>query len=288
MAIDYEKLKSFQLDDIEHDVTPRDVMLYALGLSLGNEPTNPGQLRFLYEDGLEALPTIGSVFGYPGFWIKEHPELGIDWKTILNGEQGIEIFRPLPVSGKVIGRTRIERVVDKGPGKNAVLHTVRDVTSAETGELLCRVTNAVVSRGAGGFGGPNDQDKNQSAKPTGAPDVSVDLTALPQAALIYRLSGDYNPLHADPKVATEAGFPMPILHGAATWGMVGYALLTKLCGDDPARFKRFSARFTSPVFPGETVTTEVWKTGEGEAVFRARVAERDVTVLDNGSFSYKA
>lgn len=147
-------------------------MLYALGLGIGADPLDEAQLRFVYEKDLQVLPTFGGVLGYPGFWPKDHPELGITWQRLLNGEQGIEVHRPFPSRGKVVGSLRIDAVVDKGEGKGAVIYTRRDVCDAITGDLLCSVTNSVVCRADGGFGGPSARPKPSPRRPSGHRTVS--------------------------------------------------------------------------------------------------------------------
>lgn len=287
MAIAPGQLQGFRLRT-EHAFTQKDVMLYALGLGLGADDAD---LPFVYEKDLLVLPTFGGVLGYPGFWIKDHPELGIDWRKVLNGEQSIRLHRPLPAEGSVVGEMRVADVVDKGEGKDCLLYTVRDVRAAGGGELLCEVHNTVVLRGHGGFGGSGTRREGAAAtaaRPARIADHVVDFSILPQAGLIYRLSGDFNPLHADPAIAQQAGFPRPILHGAATWGIAGHAIMRKLCGSDTGRVRSFGARFTSPVYPGETLRTEIWEVEAGRAVFRCSVPARDKVVLDAGEFTYEA
>ncbi len=287
MAVAYELLRDFSIPVIAHRYVEKDVMLYALGLGLGGDPLNEDQLGFVYEKDLKVLPTFGGVLGYPGFWPKAHPELGITWQRLLNGEQGIEIHRPFPPSGEVVGSMTIERIVDKGVGKGMLIYTRRDVRDQASGDLLCTVSNTMFCRADGGFGGPTAPGPAAAAIPDRASDQTIDWPTLPQAALIYRLSGDFNPLHAEPAVARQGGFDRPILHGAATWGIAGCALLQALCGGDPARFRSYQARFTSPVYPGETLRVEVWLGAPGHASFRVAVPARGVTVLDNGVFSYQ-
>jgi acyl dehydratase len=281
MPIDPERLLNWPFEDLEHTYTARDTILYALGLGLGADPLDEAQLRFVYEENLAALPTMAVVLGYPGFWVKD-PATGVDWKKVLHGEQGLQVFKPLPAEGTVIGRTRVTNIIDKGAGKGALLFSDRDVIDKKSGDLLCRVSGTSFLRGDGGFGGSSGPAPAPHAMPERAPDLSVAIPTLPQAALIYRLSGDYNPLHADPKVAAAGGFKAPILHGLCTYGVAGRALLQAVGGSKPESLRRMDVRFTSPVYPGETIVTEIWK-GEGGAVsFRAKVAERDVVVLNNG------
>lgn len=281
MAIDPERLLNWPFEDLEHTYTEKDTILYALGVGAGSDPLDGKQLRFVYEENLRALPTMAVVLGYPGFWLK-NPETGVDWTKVLHGEQGLQVFRPLPAAGTVIGRSRVTDLIDKGAGKGAILYIERDIIDKATGELLCKVTGSSFLRGDGGFGGKSGPTPKPHPMPERAPDLTVALPTLPQAALIYRLSGDYNPLHADPEVAASAGFRAPILHGLCTYGVVGRALVDAIGDGDPDSMRRMDVRFTSPVYPGETVVTEIWR-GEGGGVsFRARVRERDVVVINNG------
>jgi acyl dehydratase len=286
MAIDYHSLKNRRFADVVHAYTAKDCMLYALGLGLGADPMDSHQLRFVYEDGLAMLPTMPVVLGSPGFWVKE-PDSGVDWKQVLHGEQGLTIHKPLPASGTVIGRTSIEEIIDKGAGKGALIYQRRDILD-QAGTLLCSLRSVTFARGNGGFGGPTGPTRAPHELPQRPHDAHCDLSTLPQAALIYRLSGDYNPLHADPAVARTGGFARPILHGLCTYGVAGHAILKSLCDYDPTRLRRFDVRFSSPVYPGETIRTEIWKDGAGRASFRCRVLERDVVVLNNGLAEFAA
>jgi acyl dehydratase len=280
MSIDYAKLMTWPFADVEHRYDVRDTIVYALGLGCGSHPTDEEELRFVYEDGIRVLPSMAVVLGYPGFWLK-NPETGVDWKKVLHGEQGLVLHKPLPPSGTVIGRTRVTEIIDKGAEKGALLLSEREVTDKASGDRLCTLTSTAVLRGDGGFGGPSGPAPEPHRLPERRPDISVDLPTLPQAGLIYRLSGDYNPLHADPAVAAAAGFPRPILHGLCTFGVSGRAVLRACCNNDQRELSSFRVRFSSPVFPGETIRTEIWRDGKTIS-FRARVLERDVMVLNNG------
>lgn len=280
MAINYDKLMAWPFEDVHHRYTQRDTMLYALGIGLGTDPTNEAELRFVYEKSLVALPTLPVVLGYPGMWLK-NPDTGVDWVRLVHGEQGLRLHRPVPAEGEVIGRTRVTGIVDKGPGKGALIYTERTVQDAASGELLATLTSSTFCRADGGFGGPAGPVKAVHELPQRAVDRSVDFATEPRAALVYRLSGDYNPLHAEPAVARAAGFERPILHGLATYGIAGWAITQSVCGGDPAAVQSIDVRFSSPVYPGETIRTEIWI--EGKVVsFRARAVERDIVVLNNG------
>jgi acyl dehydratase len=280
LPIDMQKLLAWPFEEMEHHYDARDTMLYALGVGAGRDPMDAAELPFVYEDGLRALPTMAVVLAYPGFWLK-NPETGVNWRQVLHGEQGLVLHAPLPVSGTVTGRTRVTSVIDKGAGKGALLFSERQVVEKASGTLLATLTSTTFLRGDGGFGGPSGPTPAPHVLPERAPDAALDLPTAPGLALIYRLSGDYNPLHADPKVATAAGFPRPILHGLCTYGIAGRAVLRLACDNDPARLKSFRVRFSAPVFPGETIRTEIWREGT-QISFRCSVPERGIVVLNNG------
>jgi acyl dehydratase len=280
MALDVEKLLNWPFEELRHEYTARDTILYALGLGLGSDPLDEEQLRFVYEKDLRALPTMAVVLAYPGFWLRD-PASGVNWKKILHGEQGIVWHAPIPAAATVAGRTRVTDVIDKGAEKGSLMFSERVVKDARTGEKLVTLTGTTVLRGDGGFGAPAKQAPPPHRIPARAPDAVCDLATAPNAALIYRLSGDYNPLHADPDVARSAGFARPILHGLCSLGVAGHALLKTVAAYDPARFKSMRLRFTAPVFPGETIRTEMWIDGS-QVSFRARLREREAIVLDNG------
>jgi acyl dehydratase len=280
MAIVYDKLLALKIPDVEHSYTDKDTILYALGIGLGHDPLNAHELDFVYEKNLKPLPTFAAVLGYPGFWIRDLPT-GIDWVRLVNGEQGITLHRPLTPQGTVIGRTRIVEVIDKGAGKGALVYTERKVTDKASGALIATVTQTTFCRADGGFGGPPRESPPLHPIPERPPDMVCDLPTRPEAALIYRLSGDRNPLHVDPAVAAAAGFPRPILHGLATFGVAGHAVLKSVCGYDPSRLVWLAGRFSAPVFPGETMRTEIWRDGAAVS-FRAHVLERNVLAMNNG------
>lgn len=285
MALNYDKLINWQIPAAEQRLTRRDTILYALGIGLGAEPCDPQQLRFVYEDGLQALPTMAIVLAYPGHWHAD-PETGITRSHVVHGEQGFRILQPLPVEGHLVGQTRVTGLVDKGPDKGALLMTEGTVRDKASGEVVCTLTSTAFCRADGGFGGPSGPVKTPHAIPATSPQHVCDLPTLPQAALIYRLSGDYNPLHADPAYAQRAGFKAPILHGRCTFGVAGHAIVKTLCGYDPARLVAMDGRFSSPVYPGETIRTELWRDGNVVS-FRATVPARGVTVLNNGRAEIK-
>ena len=281
MAIDPATLRNWPIPEIEQTYSQRDTMLYALGLGCGSDPLDENELRYVYEEKLQALPSMAVVLGYPGFWLG-NPDTGVDWKKVLHGEQAVEVFGPLPVAATVVGRSRVTGLFDKGKDKGAVMVSERDVVEKSSGKLIARLTSTTMLRGDGGFGGPAGPLPAPHALPDRAPDQVLSIATLPQAALIYRLSGDYNPLHADPAVARAGGFDKPILHGLCTFGVVCRALVRMIAGGEPANLRKMQVRFSSPVYPGETIVTEIWKEAAGVVSFRARVSERNLVVINNG------
>ena len=282
--MDVDRLLHWPFEDIVQTYTARDSMLYALGLGLGHDPVDPAQLRFVYEGAhphpFAAFPTMPVVLCHPGQWTAD-PATGISRSQQVHGEQGIVIHRPLQAAGRLRGRTRVAGVVDKGQGRGALLYTERHLVDDESGEPVATLTSTSFCRGDGGFGGPAGPIRQAHPIPDRAPDAVVDLPTLPQAALIYRLSGDLNPLHADPAYARKAGFDRPILHGLSTFGMAAWAALRAFRDGEPAALRALAVRFSAPVAPGETVTFELWRDGAVVAI-RAWVKARNAKVLDNG------
>jgi acyl dehydratase len=280
--IDYDALLARQFPDIEHSYTARDTILYALGLGLGSDPMDSAHLRAVYENDpmFCALPSMVNVLAYPGFWAME-PDTGITWQKLLHGEQSFTMHAPLPNQGTLIGKTHITGIVDKGEGRGALIFSERTLTDKATGAKIATVAGTSFARADGGFGGPSGPVKPVHTLPETTPDTVIDHKTQDGSALIYRLSGDYNPLHADPAVATGAGFDRPILHGLCTLGVASWSITQAIAAGESARLKHLQLRFSSPVYPGETIRTEIWGKGD-EVSFRARVVERDVVVLNNG------
>jgi acyl dehydratase len=210
---------------------------------------------------------------------------------LLHGSQQIRLHAPLPPSGKLNVSSEVADIQDKGEGKNAILVLKGTGTDPETGKLIAETVSTAVIRGEGGFGGQPGERPPAPAFPDREPDAKVALTTTENLPLIYRLSGDRNPLHSDPWFAqTLAGFPKPIMHGLCTYGIAGRVLVAELGGGDASKIRAVGARFTSPVFPGETLTTSVWRTEPGHAVFRTEAAEVDGSnarlVLEDGTAEY--
>ena len=213
MTLDYDALMTHEFEELVHTYTTSDTALYALGAGLGHDPVDEAQLRFVYEKDMLALPTMATVLAASGFWLKES-WTGVDWVQVLHGEQGLHLHSPLPTAATVKSKTRVTEIIDKGPGKGAFIYYDREISDVSTGDLLCTLTSTTIARGDGGFGGPTGASKPVHPIPKRDPDVICDLPTLPQAALVYRLSGDFNPLHAEPSVARDAGFERGFQIGA--------------------------------------------------------------------------
>lgn len=280
MALDYHRLLSWPVPEVRQAYSVRDSQLYALAVGLGSDPTDPRQLPFVYERNALALPTQAVVLGYPGFWMKD-PGTGIDWVRLVHAEQSLTLHRPLPASGEVIGRTRVVGINDKGPGKGAIVYSRRTLHDAASDALIATLDISTFCRGDGGCGGNDAPPRSLKPTPEREPDAVCELPTLPQQALLYRLCGDLNPLHADPDVARAAGFERPILHGLCTFAVAGHALLRAVCDYDPARLRSLQVRFSAPVYPGETLRTDIWHEADGIA-FRTVAVERDTVVLSHG------
>jgi acyl dehydratase len=288
MPLNYHNLMSIEFEPARQTYTRRDTILYALGLGVGaTDPVDAGELKYVYEKQLVALPMQAVVLAANAMKLSE-PQFGINYRMLLHAEQSLTLHKPLPVEGTVISESGIDEVYDKGAAKGAMLCMTRKLYDAASRDLLVTMGTVLFLRGDGGFGGRSDGPPKPRAVPADRPpDLTASLTGSLNQALIYRLSGDYNPLHIDPEVASSAGFDRPILHGLCAYGMVGRALIKVLCGDDPARLRRLDLRFTSPVYPGEPLRLEIWRLGAGDASFRLVASERGVIVEDFGRFEYE-
>ena len=279
MTIDFDRLRNWSFEERRHQVTERDTILYALGVGLGVPSDDVRQLPFLFEEGLRALPTMAAALGYRGFWLKD-PATGVDWKRVLHGEHAIRLHGELPVSGVVVSRQHVSALIDRGEGKGAVLTLTREI-SREDGTPLATIEHLSLLRGDGGFGRSFGAAEPPPPLPSRAADQLVDLPMLERSALIYRLLGDYNPLHIDPTVSAAAGFPRPIVHGLCTYGLVGHAILRGALDYREERMRALRGRFTAPVFPGEMIRIELWQEKAGIGV-RATAVERAAVVFDRG------
>lgn len=282
MKIDPDYLINRKFPTVAESYTEKDCILYALGVGMGLDPEDEEALRFVYEDGLKVMPSQPVVMAHPGFWASEN-DIGLDWVKILHLSQELIFHKPLPPAGTVEATTRFTDVFDKGERLGALLMTERIVRDKATGEDICTVNTEVLARGDGGFGGERKAKRKNDKIPAREPDKVCDLGTSPQQALIYRLSGDHNPLHVMPQIARDAGFKSPLLHGLSTMGVLTHALLKSCCDYKPERFKHLRLRFSAPVYPGETIRTEIWEEDDHIA-FRCKSLEQDKVVINNGFF----
>ena len=284
MAIDYQKLMSFRIPEMEQTYTDRETMLYALGVGMGADPTDARELSFVYEGTLRAMPTLVTVLAWNDGWLYQ---TGMDMTKQVHGEHRIRLHRPVPTAGTVVGRTRITDVFDKGPGRGAIMLFETTLSEKATGALISTSIATSFARADGGFGGPPGSGPAPHPIPTRAADATLDLVTRPDQALLYRLSGDRNPLHADPEYAKAGSFPRPILHGLCTLGHAVGAVIRACCDYDPTRVREIAVRFSAPVFPGETIRTEMWRDGDVVS-FRSAVLQRDLVVLNHGKVAVAA
>ena len=251
-----------QLPPTTFEYSERDVMLYALGVGA----TPDDELQYVYEQGLKVIPTFGVVPAFPAL-LGLVSVMQFNPVMLLHGEQRIEIKKTFPTKGKVTTTGIIKAIWDKGRG---ALIEIEAETKDEQGELLCVNTFGAFVRGEGGFGGERGPSGPKNVPPERAPDEVVEMQTLPQQAAIYRLSGDRNPLHIDPKVAAMAGYDRPILHGLCTFGHAARAIIQKWCDGDPDRLKAFEVRFTGVVFPGDKIITEMWRESDTQIIVQAK------------------
>ena len=278
MAIDYDKIMSLKSNDVEYSYTDNDTMLYALGVGFGRDPLNRDELDFVYEKDLKTIPSMATVIAWGAGHMRDS---GMNYLMVVHGEQRLKIYEPLPVAANILVDSRVTHVIDKGVDKGALLVTEGDIKEKQTGKLLCTLGGTTFARGDGGFGGPKDGSPEPHQIPDRKPDIISELDTTPDQALLYRLSGDRNPLHSDLDVAEAAGFPRPILHGLCSYGTACRSIIKDVCKYDSSLIKQFDVRFSSPVFPGEKISTEIWIDGS-DISFRSWVKERNVMVINNG------
>ena len=278
MPLNYDAIMAYRPADIRAAYDPRDCILYALGIGLGMDPMDQDQLRFVYEKNLLAFPTLATTLGWMGRLTD--PVFGVDERMVVLADQRVVLHRPLTTQATLISRPYVKEIIDKGEGNAAIMQLTRDLRT-EDGTLVATVEGSTLARKHGGFGGKVTQSPAPPAIPSRDPDRVCDLPTPPNLAQIFRLTGDTNPLHIDPERAKVAGFPRPILHGIASFGVAAHAILRTIAGYDPGRLASIEARFARPIFPGETVRTEMWVNG-AEVAFRCRTVERGEVAVDNG------
>ncbi len=278
MSISHDHVMSLTSTDEEFSYGERETMLYALGIGLGSDPMDKSELAYVYENGLKTIPTMATVIAWGAGRLGES---GINYSMVVHGEQRVTLHKPLPPAATILVDTRFIACLDKGAGKGAVLISETLIRDKKDNAPLCTLTSSIFARADGGFGGSSEGGPQAHNVPDRAPDREVDITTRPDQALIYRLSGDRNPLHSDPEFARMVGFPRPILHGLCTYGITCRAVMSAYCDHDASKIASHDVRFSSPVFPGETVSVQMWRDGNVIS-FEARVKTRDVVVIKNG------
>jgi acyl dehydratase len=281
MPIDYDKVMALKNVGQKYAWTDREVMLYAVGIGMGADPMDEKELSFVNEGyytprELKVVPTFASVAA----WGANAGHIDVNRLMVVDGERDITFHRPLPVAANITADSSILGVFDKGKDKGAVILR-KTVLRNDKGEELATLVASQFARGDGGFGGPSEGQPEPHKIPARAPDMTVDISTRPDQALIYRLCGDRNPLHSDPEFARRAGFERPILHGMCTYGLSCRAVLQTYADYDPRAFRQHVTRFSAPVFPGETVSFDLWKDGHVISI-EGRVKSRGVTVIKNG------
>jgi len=279
MALNYEKLMGLKRDGERFGYSDRETMLYAVGIGMGGDPLDRDELPYVYEQpALKTVPSMATVLTR----IPLLKDCGFDYTKVVHGEQRLTLHRPLLPTGELIASARVTEAYDKGVGKGAVIYTETVARSAADGQPMYTLLSVTFARGDGGFGGPSGAGPAPHVLPDRKPDATVTLPTRKDQALLYRLNGDRNPLHADPDLARRVGFPAPILHGLCTYGMACRAVLQAVVAYDHTRITGFDVRFSAPVYPGESIATDLWVEG-GTVSFRCRIPARaDVVVISNG------
>jgi acyl dehydratase len=296
MPIDREKALGAELGETAGVYGPDDVILYHLGIGAGAAATDAAELEYTFEKHLKVLPSFavvaasgmtarakreqgGAGGGMGG--LGSVPGLSFNPAMLLHGEQDVEIHRPLPTEAAFTTRGRIAEIYDKG---KAALVIVENIASNEDGPLFTNRMSLFL-RGEGGFGGPSGPAAG-NPRPDREPDGVVETKTLPQQALLYRLNGDKNPLHADPEFAAGGGFDRPIIHGLCSYGIACKAVVDAALGGDPTRVGRYSARFAGVAFPGETYHTAWWRE-DGRILLEVTSAERGAPIITNAAVALR-
>jgi len=278
MPIIYDEIMQLKSTGDEFSYGDRETMLYALGVGFMRDPLNEAELPFVYENGLRTVPTMATVITAGQSMIGRS---GVNFLMVVHGEQRLTVHKPLPPYADIVADDRVVGAFDKGKDKGALIVTEKIIREKKSGDKLCTLSSTTFARGDGGFGGPKEGAPEPHPLPTRKPDLVHEADTRADQAFLYALSGDRNPLHRDPRVAQMAGFPRPILHGLCTYGTACRSVISTVCNYDPTKIVGFDVRFSAPVFPGETIVTEMWVDG-AIVSFRSRLKERDVVCLNNG------
>ncbi len=276
-ALNATGLMDFKPKDITARVDIDEALLYALSIGIGRDPLDPRQLRLVYERDLQVFPTLAHILATDTSWMDD-PAIGVDKAMLVHLASRLEIQTPLPLEVDMIGRTQIEALYDRGGDRGAIVKIVCRLNRQNDELLLATVRETFLLRSNGGFGGepPPPQDR---ALPGRAPDLRIPRTIMPQAALLYRLNLDRNPLHVDPEVAQRAGFAVPILHGACTQAIIADVLLETLADYDVKRLIELDATFRAPICPGDTLEVQIWREGDGRIAYQGVEKTQERTII---------
>jgi acyl dehydratase len=278
VVLKYDELMQAGSKNLAASYGDRETMLYALGVGFMRDPLNKDELPFVYENGLKTVPTMATVIGWASADLVLR--LNLNLLLVVHGEQRLTLHKALPSAADVVFDERVVGAYDKGD-KGALILIEREVREKQSGDKLCTLGMTIFARGDGNFGGPKEGAPEPHALPTRAPDLVHEADTRQDQAFIYALSGDRNPLHRDPAFAKMAGFPRPILHGLCSYGTACRSIISTVCKYDSTRITGFDVRMSAPVFPGETIVTEMWVDGNIVS-YRSKLKERDVVVLNNG------
>jgi acyl dehydratase len=284
MAMDYDRLMATEILDIERIYGDVEAMLYAQSVGFGRDAIDRKELAYVYEQGdsLRTVPTLASAIVPDMF----PPDLGWDYSQVLHVEQRLQLYRPMPAAADLRLNKRVVDVFDRGATRGSMFLFEVEGRLAKDDTMIFNAGATVMARGDSGFGAPSGSGPKPHRPPRREPDLSCDTPTRADQALLFRLNGDRNPLHADPDTATAAGFPIPILHGLCTYGIACRAILQTICDYDHTLIEGFDARFSLPVLPGDTITTDMWQDGNIVS-FQCSVKARDCIVLRNGKCTLK-
>jgi acyl dehydratase len=285
MPFDYDTIKATSIVDLPFSYRDTETMLYALSIGLGRDPLDRNELPFVSDHGglPKTMPSLATVL-IPDMF---PPDLGWDYSQVLHAEQRLTLFRPLPPAADLRIDKRIVDVFDRGPKLGAMVLFEAEARFVKDDTVLFTLSNTIIARGDGGFGGPNGKGPAPHRVPRREADLACDLSTRADQALLYRLNGDRNPLHTDSSLAVRLGFDRPILHGLCTYGVACHAIIKTICDYDHTLVTELDARFSAPVLPGDTITTEMWQDGNVVS-FQCTAKERGVVVLKNGKCTLAA
>nr|WP_206679809.1 MaoC family dehydratase [Rhizobium changzhiense] len=273
-----QSILDFPVPQATHVVTARDAILYALSVGYGTNGLDERALNYVYERDLVTAPTLANIVAHPGPWMQQ---TGVDWARLVHSEHRLTIHRPVPLDVPLISRSRVLSVVDRGIEKGMFVSFERLIVTKDGDEPIATIVQTNACRGDGGCGSAGSAPDPLSKVPDREPDLEFHLGIPGNAALLYRLNGDLNPLHIDPQAAGRSGFDRPILHGLCSFGYAGYAIVAAIDPGMTVGLRAIAARFSAPVFPGETITLQMWR-NDAEIRFRGIVASRGTIILDNG------